>query len=55
MAGYPHVTVPMGTVFELPIGLSIMAGAYQEGTILGIAYAYEQASKKRKAPGFLKE
>jgi amidase len=54
MAGYPHITVPMGTLHELPVGLSFIAGAYQEGPLLGIAYAFEQASKKRTAPKFLK-
>ncbi|MBC8152600.1 MAG: amidase, partial [Bacteroidetes bacterium] len=54
MAGYPHITVPMGTVHELPVGLSFMAGAYQEGPLLAIAYAYEQASKKRARPRFIK-
>ena len=52
MAGYPHITVPMGNVHELPVGLSFIAGAYQEGPLLGIAYAYEQASKKRTPPNF---
>ncbi len=54
MAGYPHITVPMGTVHELPIGLSFMAGAYKEDALLKIAFAFEQASKKRAAPKFLK-
>ncbi|MBI1780949.1 MAG: amidase [Sphingobacteriales bacterium] len=54
MAGYPHITVPMGTVHELPVGLSFIAGAYQEGEIIKFAYAYEQATKKREAPKFLK-
>lgn len=53
MAGYPHITVPMGNVHQLPIGLSFMAGAYQEPAILGIAFAFEQASKKRTAPKFI--
>jgi len=51
-AGYPHLTVPMGNVQGLPIGFSFMAGAYREGEILGMAYAYEQASKKRIVPKF---
>lgn len=51
-AGYPHITVPMGNVQGLPIGFSFMAGAYKEGEILGMAYAYEQASKKRLVPKF---
>ncbi|MBI2731515.1 MAG: amidase [Sphingobacteriales bacterium] len=54
MAGYPHITVPMGKVHELPVGLSFIAGAYQEGEIIKLAYAYEQATKKREAPEFLK-
>ena len=53
MAGYPHITVPMGFVHELPVGFSIFGTAYSEGKILGIAYAYEQATKARKAPKFL--
>ncbi|MGZ8510193.1 MAG: amidase [Chitinophagaceae bacterium] len=54
MAGYPHITVPMGTVHELPVGLSFIAGAYKEDELLKIAYAFERASKKRIAPKFLK-
>ncbi len=54
MAGFPHITVPMGTVQGLPVGFSLMARAYQEGPLLSIAYAYEQASKKRIAPTFIK-
>ncbi|MES2418589.1 MAG: amidase [Bacteroidota bacterium] len=54
MAGFPHITVPMGMIYELPVGLSIMAGAYQEPEVLAFAYAYEEATKHRKAPQFLK-
>ncbi len=54
MAGFPHITVPMGRIYELPVGLSIFASAYQEPVILGIAYAYEQATKHRAAPKFIK-
>jgi amidase len=54
MSGYPHITVPMGYVFELPIGFSIMGKPYDEPALLGMAYAFEQASKERKAPNFLK-
>ncbi len=54
MAGYPHITVPMGTLYELPVGLSFIAGAYKEDELLKIAYAYEQASKKRVVPKFFK-
>jgi amidase len=53
MAGYPHITVPMGHVHGLPVGLSFVSGAYSEGPLLGIAHAYEQASKKRRAPAFM--
>ena len=53
MAGYPHITVPMGAVHELPAGLSFIAGAYEEGKLIGMGYAYEQATKKRVAPKFL--
>ncbi len=53
MAGYPHITVPMGKVHELPVGISFFGTAYKEGELIAIAYAYEQASKKRSAPEFL--
>ncbi len=52
MAGYPHITVPMGKVHELPLGLSFFSTAYDEPGILKVAYAYEQATKKRIAPKF---
>jgi len=51
-AGYPHITVPMGNFKELPMGLSFVGTAYSEPQLLQLAYAYEQASKKRKAPTF---
>jgi amidase len=54
MAGYPHITVPMGTVHELPAGFSFIAGAYKEAELIAIAYAFEQASKKRRPPKFIK-
>ncbi|WP_317043704.1 amidase [Hymenobacter glacialis] len=53
MAGYPHLTVPMGQVLGLPVGLSFVGPAYEEGRVLALGYAYEQASKKRMAPKFL--
>jgi amidase len=53
-AGFPHITVPMGKIYELPVGLSIMASAYQEPVVLSIGYAFEQATKHRSAPKFLK-
>jgi amidase len=53
MAGYPHITVPMGKVHELPVGFSFIAGAYREAELLAMAYAYEQAAKKRESPKFI--
>jgi amidase len=52
MAGYPHITVPMGYFNELPVGLSFISTPYKEGDIIKLGYAYEQASKKRMAPKF---
>jgi len=52
MAGYPHLTVPMGYVHGLPVGLSFVGGPYTEATLLSLGYAYEQATKHRKAPTF---
>lgn len=53
MAGYPHITVPMGQVHGLPVGFSFMAGAWQDSLVLGLAYAWEQISRKRRPPRFL--
>lgn len=52
MAGYPHITVPMGFAHGLPMGISFFSTAYKEGDIITLAYAYEQASKKREKPEF---
>lgn len=52
VAGYPHITVPAGFTRGLPVGLSFVGGAYSEATLIGMAYAYEQASKRRRAPTF---
>ena len=52
MAGYPHITVPMGAAHDLPIGLSFISTAYKEADIIKLAYAYEQASQKRIKPAF---
>ena len=52
VAGFPHITVPMGFVHGLPVGISFFGEAYQEPKLLGIAYSYEQVSKKRAAPEF---
>lgn len=53
VAGYPHITVPAGHVFGLPVGLSFFAGAWSEGTLIRLAYAFEQAMLARVAPQFL--
>lgn len=53
IAGYPHITVPMGKVHELPVGLSFISGAYKEEDIINFAYAYEQSTQKREAPKFI--
>ncbi len=52
VAGYPHITVPAGLVDGLPVGVSLVAGAYQESTLFRLAFAYEQASHARRAPAF---
>ena len=52
VAGYPHITVPMGLVQGLPVGISFVARAWSEPTLLKLAYAYEQASKARRPPTF---
>jgi amidase len=53
VAGYPHVTVPMGFVAGLPVGLSFFGRAWSEATLIGAAFAYEQASRARRTPQFL--
>ena len=53
MAGYPHLTLPMGYVHGLPIGLSLVGAPYHEAELLALGYAYEQATKHRQAPTFL--
>ncbi|HYM59954.1 MAG TPA: amidase [Thermoanaerobaculia bacterium] len=53
VSGYPHITVPAGLVFGLPVGLSFFAGAWSEPTLIKFAYAYEQATKARRGPKFM--
>ncbi|MFI5228594.1 MAG: amidase family protein, partial [Gemmatimonadales bacterium] len=52
VAGYPHVTVPMGFVRGLPVGLSFVGRAWTEGTLLKLAYSFEQAASARRKPSF---
>ena len=50
IAGYPNITVPMGFVSGLPVGVSIFGRRWSEPTLIRIAYAYEQATKRRRPP-----
>jgi len=52
VAGYPHITVPAGFYRGLPIGLSFYGQAWSEGTLIKLAYAWEQATHARRKPGF---
>jgi amidase len=54
ISGYPNITVPMGFVHGLPVGISFFGKAWSEPKLLKIAYAFEQATKHRKAPDFKK-
>ena len=52
VAGYPHLTVPMGMVSDLPVGLSFIGPAWADARILSLGYAFEQATLARRAPEF---
>src|SRR5262249_3982335 len=52
VAGCPHITVPGGFAGGLPIGVSFFGRAWSEGTLIRIAYAFEQATKHRRPPAF---
>ncbi|NOR74081.1 MAG: amidase [Draconibacterium sp.] len=54
ISGYPNITVPMGFVEGLPVGISFFGKAWSEPKLLEIAYAFEQTTKHRKAPEFKK-
>jgi amidase len=52
VAGYPSVTVPAGEVTGLPVGVSFFGAAWTEAKLIRFAYAFEQATKARRAPAF---
>jgi amidase len=53
VAGYPNINVPAGFTHNLPVGISFFGRAYSEPTLIKIAYAFEQATKFRRAPRFI--
>ncbi|MBD5654813.1 MAG: amidase [Candidatus Eremiobacteraeota bacterium] len=52
IAGYPHLTVPMGYVRGLPVGLSLIGKAWTEAKLLALGAAYESATKHRRTPTY---
>ena len=50
MAGYPHLTVPMGFDRGMPVGISFIGGKWDDARILSLGYAYEQRTHERRAP-----
>ena len=50
LAGYPNLSVPMGYVDGMPVGLSFVGPPWSEDLLLAMGYAYEQASRKRVPP-----
>jgi amidase len=53
VAGYPHLTVPMGMLKGLPVGLSFIVPKWSDGLLLSLGYAYEQARGPMPRPGLL--
>ncbi len=53
ISGYPAITVPMGYIDELPVGVSFFSKAWSEPLLIEIAFGYEQSTKHRKAPKFI--
>ena len=53
VAGYPHLTVPGGSAGGLPIGISFIAGKWEDAKVLSAGYAFEQARPRRITPGYL--
>ena len=52
IAGYPDISVPMGFVSGLPMGVSFFGRRWSEPTLIRIAYAFEQATNHRRPPTF---
>ena len=52
-AGYPHITVPGGFLWNLPVGVSFFGPAWSEPRLIALAYAYEQATMNRRPPRML--
>jgi amidase len=52
ISGYPAITVPMGTIDDLPVGITFFGRAWSEPLLLEIAYSYEQGTKHRKIPNY---
>jgi amidase len=52
-AGYPSITLPMGYIENLPVGISFFGRAWSEPALIELAYAYEQSTKHRRVPEFL--
>lgn len=52
VAGYPHLTVPMGFVDSLPVGMSFIAGEWEDAKVLSLGYAFEQLTGARRDPAF---
>jgi len=55
ITGFPHITVPMGHVHGLPVGISFYGLAYNEPALIAMAFSYEQASLRRRKPVFQKD
>ncbi len=51
-AGYPNITVPMGDIHGLPVGLSFFGRAWSEPTLIEIAFGFEQNTNARITPSF---